>query len=75
MSESKNDHHHGKEKPEGISVHHDQPPYWKRMHHDWRFWVGLIFMFAAITIYVASDNLSLTFRGRPPRPTPADVAQ
>ena len=43
------------------------------MHHDWRFWVGLVFMCAAITIYVASDNLSLTFGGRAQQPMPANV--
>jgi hypothetical protein len=73
MSESKDDHHHEKERHRGVNVHHDQPPYWKRMHHDWRFWVGLVFMCAAITIYVASDNLSLTFGGRAQRQMPANV--
>lgn len=34
-------------------------PYWKRAHHDWRFWFGLVLMFAAITVYIVSDNLVL----------------
>jgi hypothetical protein len=34
------------------------PPYWRRMHHDWRFWVALILMLAAITIYILSENLA-----------------
>jgi hypothetical protein len=34
------------------------PPYWKRAHHDWRFWVSLIMMLSAITIYVLSDDLA-----------------
>jgi hypothetical protein len=34
------------------------PPYWKRMHHDWRFWVALILMLAAITIFILSENLA-----------------
>jgi hypothetical protein len=34
------------------------PPYWRRMHHDWRIWVGLVLMLAAITIYVLSENLA-----------------
>jgi len=21
--------------------HHGHIPYWKRAHHDWRFWIGL----------------------------------
>ena len=54
--------HHGNEGPAPDSVHldvdRDQRPYWKRAHHDWRVWVGLFFMFAAITIYVLSDNLA-----------------
>ncbi len=32
--------------------------YWKRAHHDWRFWVGMVFMLAAIAIYVFSDDLA-----------------
>ena len=50
--------HPGNEGPERDRVHHDRRPYWKRAHHDWRVWVGLFFMFAAITIYVMSDDLA-----------------
>jgi len=54
--------HHGNEGSTPDSVHqdvkHEQRPYWKRAHRDWRVWVGLVFMFAAITIYVLSDNLA-----------------
>jgi hypothetical protein len=54
--------HHGNEGPDPGSVHHDarhdQLPYWKRAHHDWRVWVALFFMFAAIIIYVLSENLA-----------------
>jgi hypothetical protein len=28
----------------------DPGPYWRRMHRDWRFWVGAIFMAAALAI-------------------------
>jgi hypothetical protein len=57
MSEVKrSSHQHGT--PVRESVHHEPDPYWKRAHHDWRVWVGLFFMFAAITIYVMSNNLS-----------------
>jgi len=64
MNEHKHSsHQHGK--PARDSIHHDQPPYWKRAHHDWRFWVGLVFMLAAITIYVLSDDLALLPRGQP----------
>ena len=53
---------HGNEGPDPGGAHHDAHddtrPYWKRAHHDWRLWVGLVFMFAAITIYVLSDDLA-----------------
>ncbi len=53
---------HGNEGPDPGSahhhLHHDQRPYWKRAHHDWRIWVALFFMLAAITIYVLSDDLA-----------------
>ena len=34
----------------------DPGPYWRRMHHDWRFWVGAILMGAALAIYVLSGD-------------------
>jgi len=55
--------HHGNEGPDPGSIHrdalNDQRPYWKRAHRDWRVWIGLFFMLAAITIYVLSDDLAL----------------
>ena len=57
MSEEKHSsHQHGT--PARDSVYHEPDPYWKRAHHDWRVWVGLFFMFGAVTIYVLSNNLS-----------------
>ena len=68
MSES-NYGYHGNEGQDRDSVHHGRtPPYWKRAHHDLRFWVGVFFMFAAITIYVLSDDLALLPRGQPRQP-------
>ncbi|SPF54505.1 conserved hypothetical protein [Candidatus Sulfopaludibacter sp. SbA4] len=54
-------HRHGT--PARESIHHDEVSYWKRAHQDWRVWVGLFFMFAAITIYVMSNDLSFFPRG------------
>ena len=48
----------GNEGPERGPVHHDPPPYWKRAHHDWRFWGGLFLMLVAIIIYVMSYDLA-----------------
>ena len=39
------DHHHG--------------PLWKRLHRDWRAWVVVILMLAAMAAYVLSDNEAL----------------
>jgi hypothetical protein len=36
----------------------DPGPYWRRMHRDWRFWVGALFMAGALAIYILSENLS-----------------
>jgi hypothetical protein len=43
--------------------------YWKFAHRDWRFWVGLIAIFGAMFLYLATQDLSL--RPRPPVPPPA----
>jgi hypothetical protein len=45
MSEGKQS-KHGNERQKHDSAQHDQLPYWKRMHKDWRFWVGVFFMVA-----------------------------
>jgi hypothetical protein len=31
---------------------------WKRAHHSWIFWVGVVLTFAAILIYVLSFDLA-----------------
>ena len=59
-------HQHGT--PARESVRHEPVPYWKRAHHDWRVWVGLFCMFAAITIYVMTNNLSFFPRWQPRPP-------
>jgi len=41
----------------------DPGPYWRRMHRDWRFWVGAFFMAAALGVYIFSENLSWVPRG------------
>jgi hypothetical protein len=50
-----------KHNPEGNSSDAGEPdpgPYWRRMHRDWRFWVGATLMAAALAIYVMTENLS-----------------
>ncbi|MEP6887566.1 MAG: hypothetical protein ABI945_04505 [Nitrospirales bacterium] len=31
---------------------------WTRLHHHWYFWVAMVLMFAAIVIYVMSEDLA-----------------
>jgi hypothetical protein len=43
-------------------------------HKDWRTWVIVGLMLAAMLAYVMSDNESLRFGGAPPQqPMPADA--
>jgi len=44
--------------------------YWKFAHRDWRFWVGLILIFGAMFIYLATEDLSLRPRV-PSSPSPS----
>ena len=57
---------HGSHGNEGLareSVHPGHYPYWKRAHHDWRFWLGVALMLAVIGIYVVSDDLAFLPHG------------
>jgi len=56
---------HNLEGNSGDSGESDPGPYWRRMHRDWRFWVGAIFMAAALAIYVLSGDLAWVPRGLP----------
>ncbi|MGA9885840.1 MAG: hypothetical protein WBQ34_19150 [Candidatus Acidiferrales bacterium] len=44
---------------DGEHIPRDTTPYWKRAHRDWRLWVGLFCMLAAIAIYVITVDLSV----------------
>jgi hypothetical protein len=55
---------HNREGNSGEDREPDPGPYWRRMHLDWRFWVGAVFMIAAIAIYVLSENLAWVPHGR-----------
>jgi hypothetical protein len=64
---------HGNEGPPRDKPRQHPGPYWKRAHHDWRLWVAVVLMFAAIAIYVMSDNLAL-LPLLPPQQPPAGVS-
>jgi hypothetical protein len=61
--------------PANGGVHHDGRPYWKRAHHDWRFWVAVFLMFAAMMIYVMSDDLAWRPRRQVQQPVSGAVGK
>ena len=70
---------HGNEGSPGENQHVTHPhlpdPYWKRAHHDWRFWVGLLLMLLAISIYVLTEDLSFVPHFGAQAPPPARVGE
>jgi hypothetical protein len=75
---------HGHESGKGRHGNHDENwreherhsqhgPYWRRMHRDWKMWIGVTLMLVAISVYVLSLNESLRPGpgGRLQQPVPA----
>lgn len=60
-------HLHGESKSDGAQ--HGNGPYWKRAHRDWRVWVGVLFVFVAIFIYVMSGDFGSLYRSQPQTPS------
>jgi hypothetical protein len=40
-----------------FNKHHG--PYYKRMHKDWRIWVGVVIILVAISIYIVTVDFSI----------------
>lgn len=59
------DQHEGQQDRE-TSQHHG--PYWKRAHHDWKFWIAIILMLVAIGTYVGTIDLSFGSRSSKQQP-------
>jgi uncharacterized integral membrane protein len=57
------------------SVHESHLPYWKRMHCDWRIWVGVFLMLVAIIIYVMSEDFAWLPRGQLQQPLSGAVGK
>jgi hypothetical protein len=49
-------HQHGD--PNGGTVHQGHRPYWTRAHRDWRVWIGVILMLAAMITYLMTNDLA-----------------
>lgn len=69
------EHHHHRPASNGGGVHSIHVPYWKRAHTDWRFWVGIILMFAAMIVYVMSEDLAWRPGSQPSHPQSTPVAR
>jgi hypothetical protein len=61
---SSNPHEHNPrhEEPDFTPTYEKPKPYWRRAHMDWRAWVAVTFLFAAIAIYVVTVDLSIVPR-------------
>jgi hypothetical protein len=66
--------HHSQEVPDNDTVQKSNRPYWKRAHKDWRFWIALLLMIAAMIIYVVSEDFAWLPRNRLQQPhrTPSE---
>jgi hypothetical protein len=64
--------HHQHGDPNGGGVHQGRP-YWTRAHRDWRVWVGVVLMIAAMIIYLMTDDLALRPRIQPQPPISSPV--
>ncbi len=42
-----------------VKNYHPPKPYWRTAHTDWKFWVAVFFLFAALAIYIFSYDLVL----------------
>jgi hypothetical protein len=60
--------HHSQEVPDSGTVQQSNRPYWKRAHQDWRFWIALLLMIAAMIIYVVSEDFAWLPRNRLQQP-------
>jgi hypothetical protein len=61
--------------PSRGSVPHAYRPYWKRTPQNWYFLIGMVLVFAAIAVYVMTDNLALVPRSQPHQTQPGTVGQ
>jgi hypothetical protein len=69
MSDSK----HPKHGLDPRTAQQGHPAYWKFAHHNWRFWVGLILIFAAMFIYLMTGDLSWRPRVQLPKQPSGEV--
>jgi hypothetical protein len=53
------DHKHNSQIPDFAPTYETHRPYWKRAHRDWRLWIAVVFLAAALAVYIGTVDLSL----------------
>jgi hypothetical protein len=61
--------------PNSARVHHEHRSYWRRAHRDWRVWVGVVLMLAAMLIYLMTDDLAWGPHVQPRQPNSSAVGK
>jgi hypothetical protein len=50
-------------------------PYWTRAHRDWRVWIGVVLMLAAMSIYLMTGDFRWKPQIHPRQPLPNNASQ
>jgi hypothetical protein len=50
-------------------------PYWTRAHRDWRVWVGVVLMLAAMSVYLMTEDFAWGPHIHPPQPLPNNASK
>jgi hypothetical protein len=67
--------HHQQGDPNGGNVNQGHRPYWTRAHRDWRVWVGVVLMLAAMMIYLMTNDLAWGPHRQPQAPLSGAVGK
>ncbi|MGA8530564.1 MAG: hypothetical protein WB622_12675 [Acidobacteriaceae bacterium] len=58
MTDPGTTHTHHEEGPHRSEAQQKRP-YWMRAHRDWRFWIAVVCIAAALFVYITSVDLSM----------------
>ena len=67
--------HRRLENPNGGKAQHDHRYNWKGIHRDWRIWVYMIVMLAAMLLFVMRRNWIGWIYAQPPQPVSETVGK
>ena len=68
MSENEHNQHYP-DKQVRNTVHQNERPYWKRIHHSLFFWFFLFLMYIGIMYYIVSFNFAFAPHGQIKQPS------